>query len=130
MLFYNVRGLCNGILLFMLFIMACAGYAYYVNARRPADDPQKRNYHPVAIVLAPITLPVFIVFSISIFIMRALLYGVFLILFATALIVVRESFILRWLHKIVTYIGNKLLGANTILIKLFLQPWADEPRTL
>ena len=42
----------------MLVVTACAGYAYYVNSKRPDDDPKKRNYHPVAVILAPITVPV------------------------------------------------------------------------
>jgi hypothetical protein len=53
------------------------------------------------------------------FFMRVLFYGVFLILFAIALIVVRESFLLQWLHKIATYIGNQVLDANTIVGKPF-----------
>ena len=79
---------------FILFVMACAGYAYLVDARRPADDPQKRNYHPVAIVFAPLTLPIFVVLSISIFMLRVLLYGVVLILLPILLITARKPFLL------------------------------------
>jgi len=107
--------------------MACAGYAYHVNARRAADDVKKRDYPPGAIFLAPFTFPIFIALSISIFIMRVLVYGVFLILFTIALFVIRKPFLLRWLEKTVTYIGNKLLEANTLLIKLFLRPGIDNP---
>ncbi len=103
----------------MLFIMACAGYAYYVNARRADDDPQKRDFHPLAIVLAPITWPFFILASIIIFILRALLFGAALILFAIALIGVREPVIFQWLRRKVISFGNKLLEANTALIKLW-----------
>jgi len=129
MLLYHIRSLCYGSLLFMFLAMACAAYAYHVDARRPADDPKKRDYPPVAIILVPIMLPVFAVLYVSLFILRAVLYGIFLILFVITLIVFRESFLLRWLHKIATYIGNKLLDANTILIRLFVKPWAEGPRT-
>jgi len=127
MLLYHVDYLCAGVLLLMLFTMACAGYAYHVNARRAADDVKKRDYPPGAIFLAPFTFPIFIALSISIFIMRVLVYGVFLILFTIALFVIRKPFLLRWLEKTVTYIGNKLLEANTLLIKLFLRPGMDNP---
>ena len=129
MLFYHFRELCNGILLLMLVILACAGYAYYINSRRLADDPNKKDFHPLAIFLAPFTWPFFFLAFIFIFILRALLYGVFLILITIALIMIRNSFLLLWLHKIATYIGNKLLEANTFLIKLFLKPWADSPES-
>jgi hypothetical protein len=108
-------------------VIACAGYAYYVNSKRPDDDPKKRNYHPVAVILAPITVPLFIFFSLSIFIMRVLTYGIFLILFTVALLVIRKPFLLVWLRKTATTIGDALLEANTLLIKLFLKPWANEP---
>jgi hypothetical protein len=124
---YNTQCLCYGILPLLLFAMACAGYAYLVDARRPADDPQKRNYRPLAIVFAPITLPIFIVLSILIFMMRVLLYGVFLILFPFVLIIARKPFLLLWLAKKATSIGNKLLDANTMLITLFLKLRVDQP---
>src|ERR1041385_9139453 len=111
-----------------LLTTGCAGYAYYVNARRPHDDPQKKKYHPAAIVFAPITLPAFFVLSSFIFVLRALLYGLFLILFVVALVLFRKPFLLAWLHKTVTSIGNKLLAANTFLIRLFLSPWENFPK--
>jgi len=45
-------------------------------------------------------------------------YGLFLILFAIALVVVRKPFVLQWLDRVFTGIGNKLLWANTFLIKV------------
>jgi hypothetical protein len=128
MLFKNVQCLSWGISLFIFLTMACAGYAYRVNARRPADDPQKRDFHLFAILLAPFTLPIFAVFFVSLCILRALLYGVFLILFTLALIFVRESFLFRWLHKMAVSIGNRLLTINTTLIKAFLRPWMEQPQ--
>ncbi len=127
MLFQNMRCLYGGIFLYTFLTIGCAGYAYLVNARYPADDPRKQDYYPAAILLAPFTLPIFVALSILIFIMKAILYGLLLILFIAALIFVREPFIFKWLHKGAVYIGNKLLDANTTLIKLFLKPWVDQP---
>ena len=114
----------------MLVIIACAGYAYYANSKRADNDPKKRKYHPTAIFLAPFTFPLLILGGISIFILRALTYGVFLILFTIALIAFRKPFILTWLRKTATTIGEVLLEANTFLMRLFLGPWADEPNTI
>ncbi len=113
MLFYNIQYVCYGFLPFLLLAMACAGYAYHVDAQRPADDPQKRNYHPLGIVFAPITIPIFVIGSISIFVLKVLLYGVFLILFPVVLIVARKPFLLQWLARKATAIGNKLLDTHS-----------------
>jgi hypothetical protein len=126
MLFENTRCLGWGIFWYCLLTIACAGYAYRVNARYPSDDPRKRDYEPAAIILAPFTVPFFIILSIVIFILKALLYGLLLILFIAALIFVREPFIFKWLHKVAVFIGNKLLAANTMLIRLFLKPWVGQ----
>lgn len=117
MLWNYSRYVCNGILVLMLLVMACAGYAYLVNARRPADDPKKKDYELGGIFLAPVTFPLLLVGSISIFILKAVLYGVFLILFTIALVLIRKPFLLVWLDKIATRIGDKLLEANTFLIR-------------
>ncbi|HLO28666.1 MAG TPA: hypothetical protein VK249_06010 [Anaerolineales bacterium] len=111
----------------ILFATVCAGYAYYVNARRSKDDPGKRNYHPAAILFARITLPAFLLFSIAIFILKVLAYGIFLLVFAFTILIVRKSFLLTWLHKTMTAIGNISLEANTLLIKFFVRTWINHP---
>ncbi len=116
-----------GILLFIVLAILCAGYAHHVDAQRAEDDPQKRNYPLLAIVLAPITLPIFIILSIVIFIMKALFFGVILVLLAMVLIFLRETIILPWLSKMALSIGNKLLDANTFLVRLFWSPRAAQP---
>ena len=60
----------------------------------------------------------FLFASITIFLLRVLVYVVFLVLFTIALLVIRKPFLLIWLDKIATKIGNKLLGVNTFLIKI------------
>ena len=102
-----------------LVLFAFMGYAYRVNARRAADDPQKRDYHPLATLLFP-TWPIWILVLFSLFILRALAYGVFLVLFTVALVVIRKPFLFVWLEKAATVIGNKLMRANMLIIRLFL----------
>lgn len=99
-----------------LIILICAGYVYRVNARRTADDPQKRDYHPAAVPLA-IAWPLYALFWTALFILKALAYGVFLIFFTIALVVIRKPFIFKLLDKAATKIGTFFLKANTFLIR-------------
>lgn len=119
---------CQGYILLSLILWAFAGYAYRVNTRRSADDPKKRDFHPTAVFLAPITWPLFVLGFISLFILKAILYGIFLVVLTIALVVVRKPFIFVWLDKIATKVGNMLLEANTQLIKIFISPWIGDPQ--
>jgi hypothetical protein len=127
MLWDHTDSICKGTLLFILFAWVCAAYAYLVNSRRAGDDPDKKEFYLAAVFLTPITIIPFLVGYILIFIVRALFYSIFLVVFIFALIVIRNAFLLEWLHKKATSIGNKLLAANTLLIKLFLRPWVSKP---
>jgi hypothetical protein len=106
----------------MLIAVLCAGYAYFIDSKRPNDDPKKQNHSPLAILFAPITLPALLIFSVSIFIFRILIYGIFLLLCIIALLIVRKPFLFALLHRTVTSIGEKLMKANTFLIRLFSSP--------
>ena len=117
MLFFYVNYCCPVFILLSLIVWACAGYSYRVNAERPADDPRKRDFHPGAIFLAPITWPLFLFGYISLFIIKALAYSVFLILFTAALLAFQTSS-LPWLEDAAAWIGDKLLEANTFLIRM------------
>jgi len=123
MLLDHLDSICKCTLLLMLLIFACAGYAYRSNARRPDDDPKKRDFYPAAIFLAPFTWPVFLFTFICIFVLRALVYGLFLILFTIALIAIRKPFLFILLDRIATHIGNKLLEANRFLIRIVFGDW-------
>jgi hypothetical protein len=127
MLWDHIDSVCKGTLLFILLVWGCAAYAYLINSRRSANDPDKKEFYLAAVFLTPITVVPFLVGYIVLFIVRALFYGIFLVVFIFALIVIRNAFLLEWLHKKAASIGNKLLAANTLLIKLFLRPWASEP---
>lgn len=130
MLFYHLDSICKGAFWLTLLLFVCAGYAHRVNARRPDDDPKKRDFHPAAIFLAPITWPLLLFFLVSLFAIRALAYGVFLIFFTIALLAFRKSFLLVWLEKLFSFIGNKLMEANTFIIKVAFGDWGRDTQPI
>lgn len=109
----------EGYTLISFILLVFAGYAYHVNSKRTADDPLRKGNHPVALILTPLW-PFVITVWLFIFILRTVLYGISLSLFAIGLVIIRKPFILIWLGKAVTKIGNKLLQANMLLIRIFL----------
>lgn len=122
MLWYHLDLFFKCILVAILLVIGCTAYAYYVNSRRGDNDPKKKNYHPLAILLAPITLPLFIVFYTSIFILRVATYGVFMVIFIFALIFIRKPFILEAIRKTAIRIGDHLMEVNSMLVRFFLSP--------
>jgi hypothetical protein len=120
MLWFYAGSLIRWYIRLCIIFWVCAGYAYRANAKRPADDPNKKDFYFAAIFLAPITWPLLLFAFVSLFIIKAVWYSIFLILLTIALVVVRKPFLLIWLDKIATKVGNILLEANTQLIKLFL----------
>lgn len=102
-----------------LILFLSMGYAYYVNARKPPNDPQKREYHPLAFSLLPFW-PLGLVISFILFVLRALVYGVFLVLFTLVLIFIRKPFLLLLLAKAAKYIGDRVLRMNTWVVRQFL----------
>ena len=110
--------LFSGFLLFTIILYLCVGYAYHLNAQRVDDDPKKLT-SPLAIVpLAPVTWNLLIIGFISLFIIKVLIYSVFLILFTITLLVIRKPFLLERLKKVAAPIGGKLLQANLLMVKL------------
>ena len=110
--------LALGYLLFTLILYVCVGYAYYLNKQRAADDPKKLDIPLSVVLLAPITWPLLLIGLISLFIIKILIYSIFLVLFTIALLVIRKPFFLDWLKKAAAWVGDKLLAANLLLIKL------------
>jgi hypothetical protein len=102
-----------------LVLFAFEIYVYRINAGRAADDPQKQVYHPLAVLLFPFW-PLWALAWLTLFLLRALLYGMFLVLFTIALVVIRKPFILVWLEKAATAAGGRLLKVNTMLLRLLL----------
>lgn len=118
-----------GYILLSLMLRACAGYAYRVNSQLSDDDPKKKYFDPRAINLVLITWPVLAAgYALSyiglvvLFIIKAMLYGIFLILFTLALIFIRKPFLFIWLEKMARKIGNMLLIANTLLLRIIQPP--------
>jgi hypothetical protein len=134
MLFYHiyyVEYLCIGMLVVSILLAICAGYAYSVNSQRSEDDSGKKNYLLGAIIFTYFMWPFFLIAFISLFLIRALSYGFFFILFTLFLILIpRESPEPTWLEKTAAKVGERLLEVNTLLIKLFLRPWAGKPETM
>lgn len=118
MLTYFATNCFKGYILISLLILLCTGFVYRVNSKRTADDPQKRDYHPAAIPMS-LAWPLFAVARVLLFILKALAYGVVLILFTVALLVIRKPFLFVWLNKAATKIGTMFLRANTFLIRAF-----------
>jgi hypothetical protein len=130
------------IIIFLVLTILCwifAGYAYYVNAQLPADNPKKRNFSPEAVHLTLITWPFIIFFGLVIysilaialffiFIVKALLYLLFLLMFTFALVFIRKTFFLVWLEKTARIVGGKLLRANSMILELFNTIWINLPR--
>jgi hypothetical protein len=122
MLLSDVNRCWNGVIVLVAILMSCALYAHYIDSKRPADDPKKKHHHPLAVLLAPVTFPILLVLSISLFILKVLVYGIFAVLFIFALIFIRKPFLLEWLRKIAIGIGDRLMEANSLLIRIFLRP--------
>jgi len=122
MLLYHLDLLCKGALLIPAILLVCAAYTYVANLRRRSDDPKRRDYHPFAILLAPITFPLFLTFGILFFVFRALVHGLFLIAFAVLLVAVRKPILFQLWHGFATSIGDPLLKFNTRLIRMAFEP--------
>lgn len=102
----------------LIMVFAIAVYVHGVDSRRLANDPKKRNYHPLAIFLVPVSLPIILPLVVLIFLGTVLLYGGFLLVFAFLLVTFRRPFLFDWLHKFAMFVGDPLLRLNSYLIRL------------
>jgi len=123
MLLYHLGEVCKCAIIVPVLVFICAAYTYVANLRRNSDDPKKYNYHPIAIVLAPISVPLFLSFGIFLFALRALLYGLFLMVFVVLLAAVRKPILFQLWHRFATTIGDPLLKANTRVIRMAFEPF-------
>lgn len=121
--------LALGYLLLTLILYVCVGYAYYLNTQRANDDPKKRDIPLQVVLLAPITWPILIIGLLSLLIIKILIYSVFLVLFTITLLVIRKPFMLDWLKKAAAWVGEKLLEANLLLIKIVLGSQSNKTQT-
>jgi len=125
-----ILSICKGLLWITLIICLFVIFAWIVDSQREDDDPEKRNYPVGAIVLSLFTWPILLIVFVSLFLLRVFFYGFFLAVFTIALLFLpRGSYQLSWLEKRAARIGERLLQANTLLIRIFLRPWSEEPET-
>lgn len=126
-LYLNLPFCCGTYLFLSAVLTAFAGYAYLVNLKRPADDPQKKKYYVNGIFVMPLFWPLLLIGWVLFIILKAIYFGLFLILFALAMVFIRKPFWLTWLEKIALKIGGMLMDANSTLIKL---TFGDSPSSL
>ena len=112
-------GCINGYMVITCLFLVFTGYAYLVNSKLKSNDLIKKQFHPIAI-FPTLLWPLFILAWIILFILRALGYSLFIVIFGFSLTFIRKPFLLTWLSKMALKIGNKLLKANMLLIRLFL----------
>ena len=109
-------------LVYTIFIWGACALAYSRNAHLSTDDPERREYHIAALALAPFTLPLIVVFWLLYLALRtvlvSLLFGALLILFPFCLIIFNSTSILQGPIELYQKIGDKLLRANTFLLRL------------
>ena len=118
MLLYHLDVVLKCFLAFWAIALAIAFTAYWVNSQRAAKDPKKRDYHPLAVVLAPIAFLFFAPLAIVLFILSAILYAGFILLFALMMVALRKPFLFILWRKFSTFVGEPLLRISTYLIML------------
>ncbi len=118
----------KGYLILACLLTLCMVYAYDINERRAKDDPEKRNFHFGAVIFIPWLWPLFILSSIVLVILRALVYILFLGLALIIILFFRKP-PSSVLNKIATKVGNQLLEINNYLIKLMFGNLTDAPQS-
>lgn len=109
----------TGIVVVSILLWLFSGYAYLANRRLAPNDPAKKEYDLGAVFLAPITWPLVAFGGLVFTIIKAVLFGVFLLVFSAAVAVIRKPFFWPWIEPIISRIGRVLLKINTALIRLF-----------
>ena len=105
-------------LIIQALITFSAYYAYRINTKRAPGDSEKREYARYAPWLAPIVMPLLVLFNIPLFILSSLAFGLFLVLFPFLLLLFRKPFLIKWILKQTLKVGNSILSINTELLKL------------
>lgn len=106
-----------GLISITILLFLCTVYAYLVNERREPDDPGKKDLEPGGILFIPLW-PVQFLVGLMVTIMKALIYGIVLLVFTVAVILFRKPLFWPWIEKPVLRIGTKILEVNTILVRL------------
>lgn len=123
MIWFHLDFFFKWALALMGFIIVCTLYVYYLDWTRSDDDPQKKHYHPLGILLAPFMFPPLLVLVVFFFLIRAIAYGGFMALFILVLIFIRNAKILTMIQNDAVYVGRRLSEANAAMIRIFSWPW-------
>ena len=121
----NIKCIVTGYFILTLIVWGSAMYTSIANSRRKDSDPSKKNFHPYALRLIFIW-PIYVIGWLIWQAFLIVLYGFFLILFTIALVAIRKPFLFIWLDKVMTWIGNRILKANTLLINTFFPQWKPQ----
>ena len=112
----------TGCIVISLIVWLFAGYTYLLDQRYAHDDPERRDFKLGAVFLAPITWPFLTVAWLMLGFIKAMLFGLLLVLFpliALMATLFRRPPFWRKIESIVIRIGRALLRANTRLLSLF-----------
>ena len=104
-------------LLILIILIFCSYYAYYLNSKREADDPEKKDYPCYSPWITPITIPLAGLGYLVFLILTSVLAFLFLIIFPLCLLFIRKPFIIKWLLEQAQKIGNSILWINTEILK-------------
>ena len=109
--------LCGGTCcLTVLIVWGMSAFTHFYNKRLPEGDEEKRDYHPKAWLVVPITMPLWAIVAVISAVLYSLIFGLLLITFTMALILVRKPFIFQWLKEISLKVGRFFLKINTRLL--------------
>ena len=109
----------TGFIVISVILGLCAGYAYLLNQRYGYSDSERGNYKLGAVFLAPFTWPFLLVAGLILTVVKAILFGILLVIFTLAAILFRKPFFWPMVEPLIIRIGRKLLGANTRFLDLF-----------
>jgi len=115
----NFQTCCLGYLVISILLWLFSGYEYLVNARLTSTDPEWKDYNPLAVFLAPVTWPFLVFGGFIVTIIKAVFFGIFLVLFSLVVALFRKPFLWRLLEPLISGIGRRVLKGNTFLIRLF-----------
>ena len=100
----------------VLLLVYCAYSAYIVNKERKSDDPEKKDYHPLSLWLAPATPFIWL----AEFILMApwsIFFGIFLFFFPLMLILLRPLPETDPVKLFILKFGNGVLKINNRLLR-------------
>jgi len=99
-------------------LAVCVWYSYRVDKILASNTNKRQKYSAFPIVYIPFW-PLFLLAWAIVFMLKSMAYGVFIILFAVALTIIRKPFILIWLKKMALKVGDAYLTATSFIFKPF-----------